>query len=122
LSCLLFAYGTLMPADSATAQRDGWSADAVRGRLFDLGAYPALVDLGDPSAGWVEGFVRQTDEAELDGPLDRYEAVDTGPYRRAVATSRTGRQVHVYEYTGPLPPEARGPILQWRAPLQSDRS
>ncbi len=121
MPCLLFAYGTLMPADSETAQRDGWSADAVRGRLFDLGPYPALIDLGDTSAGWVEGFVRQTDHAELDGPLDRYEAVDTGPFRRALATSRNGRQVYVYEFARPLPPEARGPISRWHAPLQSDR-
>ena len=88
------------------ARRLGNRPDAMAGPLMpsEVGcsrpraAYDlALIDLGDTSAGWVEGFVRQTDHAELDGPLDRYEAIDTGPYRRALATSRNGRQVYVYE-------------------------
>src|SRR5262249_52965827 len=62
----LFAYGTLMPADASAAEREGWQPDAVRGRLFDLGPYPALVDIDDPGAGWVEGFVRPVDLRELE--------------------------------------------------------
>ena len=104
---MLFAYGTLMPGDPERPPREGWSADAVRGRLFDLGPYPALVDLDDPSAGWVEGFVRPTDHAELEGPLDRYEEVEAGLYRRALTISRNQRQVWVYEYVRPLPSSAR---------------
>ena len=106
----LFAYGTLMPVDAGAALRDGWTADAVRGRLFDLGAYPALVDLDDPSAGWVEGFVGPTDETELAGPLDHYEQVDSGLYQRSLVTSRNLVQVWVYVYARPLTPEARGPL------------
>ena len=44
---LLFAYGTLAPEGPASAVRDGWVADRVRGRLYDLGPYPALFDCGD---------------------------------------------------------------------------
>ena len=80
---LLFAYGTLMPADREAAEREGWRPDAVRGRLFDLGPYPALVDLDDPAAGWVEGFVRPVDLEELATRLDPWEEVEQGLYRRA---------------------------------------
>jgi hypothetical protein len=45
VTTLLFAYGTLMPADPVAAARQGWRRDAVRGRLYDLGPYPALIDL-----------------------------------------------------------------------------
>ena len=87
---LLFAYGTLGPADPEAAARGGWVADAVRGRLFDLGPYPALVDADDPAAGWVEGHVRPVDRRELEGRLDRYEGVDEGLYRRVLVTTRAG--------------------------------
>ena len=49
MSSRLFAYGTLMPADAAAVARQGWTADAVRGRLFDLGPYPGLIDLDAPA-------------------------------------------------------------------------
>jgi indolepyruvate decarboxylase len=121
IECVLFTYGTLMPVDSETAERDGWTADAVRGRLFDLGPYPALIDVDDPSAGWVEGYVRRVEEAELDGPLDRYEEVEAGLYRRTEVISRNRVRVWVYEYARPLPSQARGPLARWRAPLRTDR-
>jgi gamma-glutamylcyclotransferase (GGCT)/AIG2-like uncharacterized protein YtfP len=110
---LLFAYGTLVPRG---ALRDGWVADRVRGRLFDLGPYPALVDCGDPAAVWVEGFVRPVDDDELSGHLDPYEGVDEGLYRRAQATTEGGRRVWVYVYARPLPPGARGPLTRWERP------
>ena len=43
----------------------------MRGRLYDLGPYPALIDLDDPAAGWVEGYVRAVEPAELEPPLRR---------------------------------------------------
>ncbi len=55
---LLFVYGTLMPTSEGEAVRGGWVADRVRGRLYDLGPYPGLIDCGDPAAGWIAGFVR----------------------------------------------------------------
>lgn len=111
----LFAYGTLRPRDPATAL-GGWSADAVRGRLFDLGPYPALVDLDAPGAGWVEGFVRFVESGELIARLDPYEGVDEGLYRRVAATTRGGRRVWVYTYARPLPRGACGPLTRWDGP------
>jgi gamma-glutamylcyclotransferase (GGCT)/AIG2-like uncharacterized protein YtfP len=118
-SHLLFAYGTLMPRDAATARDQGWESDAVRGRLYDLGPYPALVDLGDASAGWVEGYVKPVQAAELEAN-DRWEEIDKGLYRRVPATTRGGRQVWLYVYGRPLPAEARGPLARWhaRAPVR----
>ena len=110
---LLFAYGTLMPDGPAAVASDGWVADAVRGRLFDLGPYPALVDCEDPRAEWVEGFVRAITADELSERLDPYEGVDEGQYRRVAATTRAGRRVWVYVYARPLPRHARGPLTRW---------
>jgi gamma-glutamylcyclotransferase (GGCT)/AIG2-like uncharacterized protein YtfP len=113
---LLFAYGTLAPEGPEQAARDGWMADAVRGRLFDLGPYPALVDHGDPGAGWVEGYVRPVDPADLIEWLDPYEGVGEGLYRRVEAVTLGGRRAWVYVYARPLPPTARGPLSRWDGP------
>jgi indolepyruvate decarboxylase len=116
MASLLFAYGTLMPRDGGIAERDGWSADAVRGRLYDLGAFPALVDLDDPAAGWVEGYVRSFDRGELEGPLDTFEEVETGLYRRVETVTRNERRVWVYLYNRPVPANAAGPLNRWSGP------
>jgi indolepyruvate decarboxylase len=113
MSTMLFAYGTLMPADRDAADREGWRPDAVRGRLFDLGPHPALVDLDDPASGWVEGFVRPVTVAELETRLDRWEEVDQGVYRRVETISRASCRVWVYVYNRPLPAWARGPLDRW---------
>src|SRR4051794_25532577 len=113
MSSLLFAYGTLMPADSESAAREGWQPDAVRGRLYDLGLYPALIDLDDSEAGWVEGFVRPVDRDELERRLDTWEDVAGGLYRRVEAMTRNQCRVWVYIYNRPLPPHARGPLSRW---------
>src|SRR6185437_10156830 len=113
---LLFAYGTLAPDGPEAAARDGWVADRVRGRLFDLGPYPALVIEGDPEEGWVAGYVRTVDRDELIGRLDPYEGVDEGLYRRLAATTEAGRRAWVYVYARPLPPGARGPLDRWERP------
>jgi indolepyruvate decarboxylase len=111
---LLFAYGTLGPAGPDDEARGGWEADAVRGRLYDLGPYPALVAWDDPGAGWVEGHVRPVDRRELEGPLDAYEGVEEGLFLRVLATTRGGREVWVYVYPHPLPQCARGPLERWK--------
>jgi gamma-glutamylcyclotransferase (GGCT)/AIG2-like uncharacterized protein YtfP len=117
MTTLLFAYGTLIPRDDERLASEGWVPDAVRGRLYDLGAYPALVDLDDPTAGWVEGYVRPVTMEELEGPLDRWEEVDRGLYRRVRTTTRLDRDVWLYLYSRPLPPGSRGPFERWAAPL-----
>ena len=111
---LLFAYGTLGPGPSGDAR--GWVADRVRGRLFDLGPYPALVDPDDPGAGWVEGYVREVDRIELARDLDPYEGVDEGLYRRVALTTEAGRHAWVYVYARPLPVRAVGPLTRWVGP------
>jgi gamma-glutamylcyclotransferase (GGCT)/AIG2-like uncharacterized protein YtfP len=110
---LLFAYGTLGPA---TPDETGWEGDAVRGRLYDLGTYPGLFDLNDPTAGWVEGHVRAVGAGELAGRLDAYEGVDEGLFRREATTTRAGRRAWVYLYARPRPQWARGPLARWERP------
>lgn len=110
---LLFAYGTLVPVEPSYREAEGWEPDAVRGRLYDLGPYPGLVDLDDPAAPWIEGFVRPVDDAELIGRLDPYEGVDEGLYRREATTTRAGRHVWIYVYSRPLPTAATGPLDRW---------
>jgi gamma-glutamylcyclotransferase (GGCT)/AIG2-like uncharacterized protein YtfP len=110
---LLFAYGTLAPESLESAVRDGWVPDRVRGRLYDLGPYPALFDCGDVTASWVDGYVRSVEADELIRRLDPYEAVDEGLYRRVTATTEAGRLVWVYVYARALPPGARGPLARW---------
>jgi gamma-glutamylcyclotransferase (GGCT)/AIG2-like uncharacterized protein YtfP len=111
---MLFAYGTLIPREEERLKREGWVPDAVRGRLYDLGPYPGLLDLDDPSAGWALGYVRPVTRDELEGPLDGYEGVSAGAYRRESTTTRENRRVWVYVYGGPLPEGARGPLEQWQ--------
>jgi gamma-glutamylcyclotransferase (GGCT)/AIG2-like uncharacterized protein YtfP len=110
---MLFTYGTLMPLDPETAARDGYEPDAVRGFLYDLGPFPALVELDHPEAGWVEGYVVAGLAPESILRLDAYEGTDEGPYRRVEATTRNNRLVWVYVYDQPLPPDARGPLDRW---------
>jgi gamma-glutamylcyclotransferase (GGCT)/AIG2-like uncharacterized protein YtfP len=109
----LFAYGTLVPPDASRREDEGWTSDAVRGRLYDLGPYPGLVDLDNPTAGWIEGFVRVVDILELVGRLDPYEGVDEGLYRRERVTTRSGVRAWIYVYNRPLPGGARGPLARW---------
>jgi gamma-glutamylcyclotransferase (GGCT)/AIG2-like uncharacterized protein YtfP len=113
---LLFAYGTLGPPGPQAVEQGGWVADAVRGRLFDLGPYPALIDAGDPDAGWVEGHVRPVEGHELVGFLDPYEGVAEGLFRRVAVTTRAGRDAWVYVFAQAVPPSARGPLARWEGP------
>jgi gamma-glutamylcyclotransferase (GGCT)/AIG2-like uncharacterized protein YtfP len=112
---LLFTYGTLSPENPSIAQAEGWEADAVRGRLYDLGPYPALVDHEDSAASWVEGYVRSISWEQLSGSLDSYEGVSEGLYRRVKAVTREGRSVWMYVYAMPLPGSAVGPLTHWNS-------
>lgn len=116
---LLFAYGTLGPLPAEDDPR--WTPDAIRGRLYDLGPYPVLVDWDDPLVGWVEGHVRALADGELESNLDPYEGVDEGLFVRIRATTRLGRLVWVYVYPHALPKCARGPLTCWQR-LPVDRA
>ncbi len=86
----LFAYGTLMSQAGGTmgrAQRERLAretsvlaqAATFRGRLFDLGRYPGLVDDGTP--GVVHGEVREMlDPAKTLAWLDCYEGIVSGEH------------------------------------------
>jgi gamma-glutamylcyclotransferase (GGCT)/AIG2-like uncharacterized protein YtfP len=113
MGSMIFAYGTLMPRDPESAAREGWEPDAVRGRLYDLGPFPALVDLDDPESGWVDGYLRRDVPAEMVQRLDAYEGIDRGPYRRVRTITRNNNLVWVYVHDQPLPPDARGPLTCW---------
>ena len=110
---LFFAYGTLAPLDPESAVEEGWESDAVRGRLYDLGPYPALIDHEDEQADWVEGYIRTVSLEQLTGGLDSYEGVGEGLYRRVSVTTRSGREAWLYVYGGALPATAIGPIDRW---------
>jgi gamma-glutamylcyclotransferase (GGCT)/AIG2-like uncharacterized protein YtfP len=115
----LFVYGTLAPVSPEDAERDGAFADAVRGRLYDFGAHPALVDLDDPSAGWVEAWIRPVAIQVIRDELDPYEGVAEGLFHRLSAKTRAGRVAWVYVWARELPQCARGPIAQWAGPRNS---
>ncbi len=121
-TALLFAYGTLVPRDPLERARLNWQPDAVRGRLYDLGPYPGLLDLNAEGAPWVEGFCRPVEHDELIHRLDPYEAVAEGLYRRERTPTREGRTVWVYVYNRPLPQAARGPIDSWHGPASGYRA
>ncbi len=113
---LLQHYGTLVPLDEAQLRGEGWVPDAVRGRLYDFGPHPALVALDDPDAGWVLGCVRPVEMDELEGPLDTYEEVGNGLFCRAQTTTRAHRLVWLYVFLAPLPPYARGTMIErWQS-------
>ena len=71
---------------------------AVRGRLLDLGRYPALVD----GAGRVRGEIYRLHDPELLPVLDREEGYNF-ERRRAIVTLANGRRARawVYRYRGP---------------------
>lgn len=115
----LFAYGTLGPR--ALGAGLDWSPDAVRGRLYDLGAYPVLVVPDDPDSGWVQGHVRGTSPGELEGPLDAYEGVADGLFRRIQTTTRSGRRAWVYVGARGVPEWAVGPLDRWDGPRSVPR-
>lgn len=110
---LLFAYGTLGPADAVEAVAGGWRADQVRGSLYDVGAYPILVGWDDPGAGWVDGHCLAVHPDVVERVLDPYEGVGEGLFRRVIATTRAGRRAWLYVWPREVPADARGPLGRW---------
>lgn len=108
---LLFVYGTLRPCAGTAMAR--WLAEAglhvgsgsVRGRLYDLGPYPAFVDAG-ARVEWVRGDVYRLPRLEpLLRVLDRYESHAYARVRRPVRLDALGprrRDAWIYLYLGPL--------------------
>jgi len=133
----LFAYGTLrrgFAPDALAALVAGfdWEGEAsVRGRLYDLGAYPGVV-LDPTGAHRVQGEVaRFAADAALWELLDRYEGVDprhpgAGLFRRvrcdAQRTDGGFVRLWLYEYArdpggAPLLADGRYPRARRRGTL-----
>ncbi len=100
----LFVYGTLTPERAPPGLREVvarfvWEGAAtVRGRLYDLGAYPGLVI--DATAEPVAGrLARLPHDPGLWPLLDRYEGVGEGLFRRVRCRAEpSAREAWVYEY------------------------
>ena len=112
--CLLFAYGQLQPQQRPPQTLVRAWPDRVRGLLYDLGPYPAAVQIGAVDAHF-HGFVLEIATAELTGTLDPFEQLDKGIYRRIRTVTESGFGVWLYEYAMPLPKHALGPIDRWCA-------
>lgn len=109
----LFVYGTLRRAFSHPMQklleRGGmWRGEGTcQGRLYDLGAYPGMVDPDAPEDE-VTGDVYALAPARQDKVLhrlDRYEGVEAGLYRREQRSVVLGGEevnAWVYLYDRPL--------------------
>ncbi len=108
---LLFAYGTLMPGHSPPRSMSAHWPDRVRARLFDLGEYPGVTDVGT-APEFVEGFTIEFDADEL-AALDAYEDVESGEFARRLATTEGGHVAWVYELAVPPPPGAK-PRSRWK--------
>jgi gamma-glutamylcyclotransferase (GGCT)/AIG2-like uncharacterized protein YtfP len=111
----IFVYGTLLSGftnpHARLLQANGVLAGIgrVRGRLYNLGRYPAIRLGGE---GWVRGELYELPPPVL-GTLDAYEGDE---YKRvmAVVALDSGRRVRswVYEYLKSLP--------EWRRILSGD--
>lgn len=109
--CLLFVYGSLQPGQRPPQSLRGAWPDRVRGLLYDLGPYPAAVQIGRIEEEFC-GWVLDLSEGELKR-LDAYEGVSEGLYRRMRTVTAGGRTVWIYEYARELPQQARGPLEKW---------
>jgi gamma-glutamylcyclotransferase (GGCT)/AIG2-like uncharacterized protein YtfP len=132
----LFAYGTLLAGRRsaaiarATRRLVTLGVATVRGRLYDLGAYPGLV-LDPTAASTVRGTVFVLpDDAELLAALDRYEGFERRHPRRSLFVRTTvpvaledGRTLECFVYVYNRDPGA-APLLadgRW-APSATARS
>lgn len=117
----LFVYGTLKSGSAPAAVRgllreaERVRAAVIRGTLFDVGDYPALLLSGDHE---VRGEIWRC-PADLLPVLDQYEGTDDGLFRR-VAIEVDGTACWVY-VAGPrlgprLTQESRVTGDEWRRP------
>ncbi len=111
---LLFIYGSLLPGLEPAEMRrvchelQPVAAATIRGKLYDLGAYPGAVL--DPTAV-IQGCIVRVGSADVWKALDNYEACPSpdspdGLFRRVrtTATLATGESIDcwTYVYNRPL--------------------
>jgi gamma-glutamylcyclotransferase (GGCT)/AIG2-like uncharacterized protein YtfP len=112
----IFLYGTLRPGHAPREIADAVSrlwrigAGTVRGRRYDLGAYPAVVL--DDAAGEVRGEIYVVPDAATLAQMDAYEGYYAGDVAGSLFVrvktevaldSGASEQCWVYVYNGPLP-------------------
>jgi len=95
---LLFVYGTLRDTRAAAVPA------SIRGTLYDVGAYPAVVLAGDSK---VVGEIFPVEEDQM-RRYDGYEGVAFGLYTREIV------DVHVENETKPAYVYVAGPLLVQR--------
>ena len=122
----LFVYGTLRRGAAHPMHRWLESAEYLgtgrfRGRLYDVGSYPAAVASDDPADAVLGEVYRLREPAAILAELDRYEGctpTDPAPheYRRAAADIRleagptVSAQIYLYQWRiGDLGWRARQP-------------
>ena len=111
-NCMLFAYGQLQPSRRSPRTLVRSWPDQVCGLLFDLGSYPAAIQIAATDR-YFSGFVLELEYRELMDELDPFEEVHRGLYRRIRTVTRSGFEVWIYEYARELPDGAIGPIERW---------
>jgi gamma-glutamylcyclotransferase (GGCT)/AIG2-like uncharacterized protein YtfP len=134
----LFVYGSLLSGFRSTAYEyisrffNLIGIARVKGKLFDMGEYPAAIPANDD--GFIQGELYQIkNEAEFAwaiGQLDDYEGVIPEPgeeqlYRRELSSILIEDKTitaWIYWYNGSIagkPVIASGDVLSWRAKKES---
>jgi gamma-glutamylcyclotransferase (GGCT)/AIG2-like uncharacterized protein YtfP len=134
----LFVYGSLLSGFRSTAYEyisrffNLIGIARVKGKLFDMGEYPAAIPANDD--GFIQGELYQIkNEAEFAwaiGQLDDYEGVTPEPgeeqlYRRELSSILIDDKIitaWIYWYNGSIagkPVIASGDVLSWRAKKES---
>ena len=98
----IFVYGTLMTGRGTET--------FVSGELYNLGAFPGIVKVGEVP-NLVPGEILEVDDVQLKA-FDHYEGVDSGLYRRIRAKAMSGDEVWIYEFAQDLPTHANK-IERW---------
>jgi gamma-glutamylcyclotransferase (GGCT)/AIG2-like uncharacterized protein YtfP len=100
--CLVFVYGLLKPGIQPPRSMSQSWADDIEGVLYDLGEFPAAVQVG-AAGSRITGYTIEIDTDELTA-LDEFEDTETGVYRRIMVETGLGHFAWVYEYIQPIPP------------------
>lgn len=103
-TCLIFAYGLLKPDISPPQTMVNCWPDAVFGDLYDLGDYPAIINV-EKSKNTVQGYCLEIDAMELIR-LDEFEDTESGEYRRILTKTHADHHCWIYEYGFEIPNDA----------------
>lgn len=87
----LLVYGTLMP-------NDGSPVIAVKGRMFDLGHYPGVVDIGTADSTVLCQVIEVSDSRLND--LDRYEGFCASDPSNSLYIRIRHGDAYIYQYNG----------------------